>query len=102
MAAAGGGPQLMVGVFRRGVPSFEVWYDMTLGDTKRARKRVKEFGIVRTLVGGRVYNRSPSSSALYTHHCVASGEVTFWDMTVNELSSSRDGNIVEWFQASWP
>jgi hypothetical protein len=57
----------MVGVFRRGVPSFQDWYDMTLGDTPRARKRVKEFGIVRTLVGGRVVPSFPSSSTV-THH----------------------------------
>ena len=42
----------MVGVFRRGVPSFEDWYEMTFGDAKKTKKRIKEFGIVRTIVGG--------------------------------------------------
>ena len=42
----------MIGVFRRGVPSFEDWYEMTFGDAKKTKKRIKEFGIVRTIVGG--------------------------------------------------
>ena len=29
--------QYMVGVFRRGVPSFEDWYDMTFGDTRKTK-----------------------------------------------------------------
>ena len=44
--------QYMVGVFRRGVPSYEDWYDMTFGDTRKTKKLIKEFGIVRTIVGG--------------------------------------------------
>lgn len=75
----------MVGVFRRGVPSFEDWYGMTFGDRARAIKLVKRFGIVRTLVGGNDAMWSDNKAhAVHVFPVSKYDEIHKWHATENE------------------